>query len=949
MKFFLLFVLFITASVQVLAQTWEELNQQIQILNNRGEYEKALPLAEKALVESQKNPVGKEHPNYAISSFNLAKLYSEAGRYAEAEFLFNESKNLIARYLGDKSVDYAAVIKGLVELYLKTGEYNKAGPLILQAKEIHENISNENSSEYAFILDQLARFYSETGNDQQAEQLFIRAKDIRKQVLGEADRYYAFSLANLASFYMEIHQYKKAEIFYLQAEEITRKALGEDHPDYAILLNNMAVLHGKMGQFATADSLYLKVMEIQNKVLGLSNPAYAITLNNLGDFYREAGLYQQAESLLIQAEELDRKNIGESHPGYATTLNNLAFLYYEMGLNDKAEPYFIKANKIKRETLGIHNNAYAEGLDNLAGLYISLRQYDKATPLLIESREIIVQNIIQSFAILSEKEKGNLLKWGFENVAAKPNSILCYYSKHNPELLKNNVNQLLFYKGLTLDNTKNLMEAIRNEQDSATKKLFSDWLTGKAMLAKQYSLPIEKRINGLENIAVKTEGLEKELVRRSANFRNQQTSLHITLQDVQSKLITGEAAIEFINFELYNKDWTDSTIYAAYILRKNDSVPVFVPLCEEKQLTQFFSNSTSSSGSIKTLYRSDPVDEASTEVSLGDSLYLLIWKPLLPYLKGIKKISYSPSGLLNRIAFQALPTPDSQLLIDKYELNQYISTRQLAVEEEETKSKTKSITLFGDCAFTMDSISIVKNIPAKSGISNIYSAGISRDENKGSWRQLEGTATEINQIKNLFAKNRIDTVSYMQQKATEDQFKSLSGKSPTILHLATHGFFLPDPEQKKKEGFIESNKNTFKLSDDPMMRSGIVLSGANRVWSGQLPIEGREDGIVTAYEISQLDLRNTELVVLSACETALGDIKGTEGVFGLQRAFKLAGVKSLLLSLWKVPDKETAELMTAFYQYYLNGNSAREALHKAQLEMKKKYRPYYWAAFVLIE
>jgi CHAT domain-containing protein len=620
-----------------------------------------------------------------------------------------------------------------------------------------------------------------------------------------------------------------------------------------------------------------------------------------------------------------------------------------MGLYEKAEPLYIKANKIKKETLGTRNNEYAEGLDNLSGLYIGSGQFAKAIPLLTESREIMLQNILQTFTVLSEKEKGNLMKWGYENIAAKPNSVLYYYPGYNPGLLKNNFNQLLLFKGLTLSDTKLFLDIIRSERDTATKKLFIEWQAGKAMLAKQYSLPTEKRIPGLNALETKTEETEKELVKRSADFRNRQNFLQVTLHDVQNKLRTDEVAIEFVNFGLYNKKWTDSTIYAAYILNKKDSVPVFVPLCEEKQLNKLFSNSTSSSGSIKSLYRSDPVDEVSTEISLGDSLYALIWKPLLPYLDGIKKINYSPSGLLNRIAFQALPTPDSQLLIDKYKLNQYISTRQLAIDEIETKNKSKSITLFGDCAFTMDSVSIVKNIPAKKGVSNIYSADISRDEYKASWRQLEGTATEVNQVKNLFAKNKIDTASYLQQKATEEQFKSLSGNSPTILHLATHGFFLPDPEQKRKEGLAVFNANTFKLADDPMMRSGIVLSGANRVWNGQQPVEGREDGIVTAYEISQLDLRNTELVVLSACETALGDIKGTEGVFGLQRAFKLAGVKSMLLSLWKVPDKETAELMTAFYQYYLSGNTAREALHKAQLDMKKKYRPYYWAAFVLIE
>ena len=144
-------------------------------------------------------------------------------------------------------------------------------------------------------------------------------------------------------------------------------------------------------------------------------------------------------------------------------------------------------------------------------------------------------------------------------------------------------------------------------------------------------------------------------------------------------------------------------------------------------------------------------------------------------------------------------------------------------------------------------------------------------------------------------------------------------------------------------------RNAFTIADDPMLRSGIVLAGANRVWVGKPPIENREDGIVTAFEISQLDLRTTDLVVLSACETALGDIQGTEGVFGLQRAFKLAGVKNMLLSLWKVPDEETAELMRTFYGYYLKGEMPREALKNAQRDMRKKYSPYYWAAFVLIE
>jgi CHAT domain-containing protein len=619
-----------------------------------------------------------------------------------------------------------------------------------------------------------------------------------------------------------------------------------------------------------------------------------------------------------------------------------------MGKYEKAEPLYIEALGIVKKALGTSNPAYPDRLNNLAIFYQEKGEYEKAEPMFTDVKKIEVKNMLEVFNALSEKEKNNYLELK-SYLFQEQNSFLYSYQKAGNDFVKENYNLQLVLKSLTLSNTKNVIESVRNSHDSTVQGVYNQWQLKKSTLSQQYAIPITNRRSDLKQIEEQTENLEKELTRRSTEFRQQQQNLQIKTGNIQKRLDKDAAAIEFVNFRLYNKGWTDSTIYAAYILCKNDSVPVFVPLCEEKQLTKYFTNSSSSSGNIKALYRSDPVDETSTEVFLGDSLYTLIWKPLLPYLNGVTKISYSPSGLLNRVAFQALPTPDSLLLIDKYELNQYISTRQLAVEEEKIKTRSRSITLFGDCAFTMDSVSIVKNIPIKKEVSNIYSSGLGRDENKGSWRQLEGTATEINQIKNLFAKNEIDTASFMQQKATEEQFKSLSGNSPGILHLATHGFFLPDPEQKRKEGIEVLNTNTFKLSDDPMMRSGIVLSGANRVWSGQAPIEGREDGIVTAYEISQLDLRNTDLVVLSACETALGDIKGTEGVFGLQRAFKLAGVNSLLLSLWKVPDKETAELMTTFYQYYLTGNSAREALHKAQLEMKKKYRPYYWAAFVLIE
>lgn len=193
---------------------------------------------------------------------------------------------------------------------------------------------------------------------------------------------------------------------------------------------------------------------------------------------------------------------------------------------------------------------------------------------------------------------------------------------------------------------------------------------------------------------------------------------------------------------------------------------------------------------------------------------------------------------------------------------------------------------------------------------------------------------------------------YSGKQATEEAFKKLSGNnSPRVLHIASHGFFFPDPKKQNLNEFGDESQQVFRSSDNPLNRAGLLLAGANRVWKGDTLPVNVEDGILTAYEVSNVSLNNTELVVLSACETGLGDIKGSEGVFGLQRAFKMAGAAYLLMSLWKVPDTETTELMTKFYSTWFSGKTIPEAFHQTQTYMKSKYPndPYKWAAFVLVE
>lgn len=382
--------------------------------------------------------------------------------------------------------------------------------------------------------------------------------------------------------------------------------------------------------------------------------------------------------------------------------------------------------------------------------------------------------------------------------------------------------------------------------------------------------------------------------------------------------------------------------YGAYLLRKQDANPKFILLCTEKDLDLLLSKSgTNTTASVSSFYRGVGAEENIT-VSKGDSLFTFIWKPLEAHLSGIKTVAYSPTGKLYTIAFQALPLGSNKLLMDKYKLNQYTSTRLIASRNEQSNAKPQTAALFGDALFDMDVTKSSKTNKGKVVATNYLPSN--RGGSANSWGSLPGTAEEIKKLKQLFTENGITTQVYTKQQSNEEALKALSNKPPQVLHIATHGFFLPE---LKKDALNVAN--VYAAAEDPLLRSGLVLTGANYAWSGKLPVQGVEDGIVTAYEISQLNLTGTELVVLSACETALGAVQGSEGVFGLQRGFKMAGAKKMIVSLWQVPDKETAELMSLFYTTWLKGKSMEESFAYAQSEMRKKYSPFYWAAFILVQ
>ncbi len=926
------------------------LNNLAELFRKTKEYKKA----EKLYILANaigKQKLGENHRDYATWVFNLGVLYFNMGSYEKAEPLLVKAEQLRKTILGVEHPDYAKSLQDLATLYLTIGLYEKAEPLFLRSAEIREKIYGKADPEYAYVLNTMAALYHNMNNFSQAELFYLEAIKIFKDTWGSTHYSYISAFSNLALLYQGLGQYEKAEPIFIEVMETRKRILGDTDPTYALSLGNLGALYSGMGYYEKALPLYLESLAIGKTALGENNQDYALLLNNLGVLYSRLGLHKKAEPIFIQSLSLRKKILGENHKDYAESLNNLAVTYKNMSEYKKAEPLYTQSMLTWKKSLGENHPDYATSLNNLAAFYMVLGEYEKAEPLILQNSKITLENLIKIFPILSEKEKGSYLTNKVSLIEAN-NSFLYKYKKAAPAVFKNNFNLGVLFKSLTLTDTREVFLQVRQSRDTMIQRLFQDWQMNKSILAKQYSLPVVSRRDDLSQLESVTETIEKELSRKSTEFRIQQNTFSISLSDVQKNLTQDEVAIEFMRFRLFTKEWTDSTIYAAYILNKKDSAPIFVPLCEEKQLQQLFDSvGNTATSMVSKFYRGLEVKNKNAN-TLGKELYKLIWQPLEPYLKGVKKISYSPAGKLYSIAFHALTVDSTTVLMDKYQLKQYTSTRQVALRNSENQTvKPENITLFGNASFTMDSLQLAKqkmNQPEKENVSTSIYTPQKRSNDNGTWDSLPGTAEEVKKIKQLFDQNKITTKSFVQTTASEENLKALDGNSPQILHIATHGFFLPEADKKRKENNL-STENTYTLADDPLLRSGLILAAGNYTWSGKTPIDGVEDGIATAYEISQLNLSNTELVVLSACETALGDVKGSEGVFGLQRAFKMAGVKKMIVSLWQVPDKETAELMTNFYSYWMKGKTIEESFTQAQAGMRKKYSPFYWAAFVLVE
>lgn len=446
--------------------------------------------------------------------------------------------------------------------------------------------------------------------------------------------------------------------------------------------------------------------------------------------------------------------------------------------------------------------------------------------------------------------------------------------------------------------------------------------TGNAEIISIYDRLIEERKNISSDKVYETE-------RRLMNLLPKLQTEEIQWKYVRNALKPESLSIEFIDYIIDS----DKSIYAALLLRKDWDAPKMIQLFELSELEKLITSDVSKAYSG---YQ-------------GKEIQKLIWSKIEPYMNEGDNIYFSPSGKLHHLAIESLPTEDGRIMSEKYNMYRLSSTKELLSEKPEPKYNRA--VLYGGLIYDVDDEQMIvqsRSYAEHKDVSAIRCYDADTTYRSG-WGFLNGSESEIKNIsKNLSEKN-IQCTIFKGIKGNEESFLALSGQNNQIIHIATHGFFLPVEKARIEEYFQMMGSNTL-IIDNSMKRSGLILAGGNKAWKGEAIPKGIEDGVLTAEEIRGLDLRGVDLVVLSACETGLGDVTG-EGVFGLQRAFKNAGAQTIIMSLWQVSDQATELMMSEFYKNLSIGRSKRESFLIAQKRVKQKFdnNPYYWAAFIMLD
>ena len=873
--------------------------------------------------------------------------YGGRGQFDSCLYFGHKLEQETLRIFGTSTHAHASVMANyLGYAYLLVGNLREARHWLQDGLAIFDQIHDTTCSRYADALFFTGLLAEQLGQNTQAADYLVRASPLQQQF---NRNYYAQTQEMLISVYTNIGNYEQAIAIGDHLNEMLDTSAKDAALDYyrAAMYNNLAVTYAQTGNVQKALN-YLKKAVAGERIArteGYPSGDYFLSLVNEADGYL---LCDQPDSALrlcnivedslrhpndpqldvksIYASELPKKALILQHGKKFDEAITLMRSYVKVCDSMPALPHDYYANLVNFAILYTDARQFSAG-DSLFRLIISRLQlsdltfsyelqqaiaglcanlldqgkYPEAADSLINLTHLTLKAVKQNFSGISENDQFKYIS-GLTTVFDLLYTCLYDQRLTDSAILTQTAQLQIQRQSLLLAHQINFRKKIHNIQDTAVEQLYQTWLDNRELLSAQFALPKDQRLFSTDSLEDHCEELEKKLsLRDGKEIAGPAPSDHWRPSDLGARPTS--ASIAFVRFRYHPSDnRPDSALYAAFIYTPGQPIPVFIHLCSEKTLLKLLRDRNGRH-----------IDEAQLTQKIYDStspgaktLYRLIWQPLQPWLHGIDTIHYTTAGLLNNIAFDAL-YDGKMSLCEKYILHRYLNLHDQHKPQLPT-SDHPAISLWG----------------------NMHYAG----------RPSLGPA-ELSDLKNLFREKNNSYTSFEGDKATEENFKDQAANIRGVLHISTHGFYTP---------FHESSADQTADIIDPLFRCGLAFSGEAYRRPGEKTPKRREDGTLTGYEAAQLDLHGVKLLTLSACETGLGDITDDEGNLGLQRAFKLAGADNLLVSLWQVPAKQTAELLTLFYRNWLEGQSLSMALHHAERTLQKKnYPPYYWAGFVLIE
>lgn len=820
------------------------------------------------------------------------------GRYVFAEKRLKTAQQYFEKAYRTSEIGYMKSIASQGLLYTTTGRFGQAETFTAQALELREKQLGKTNMAVAASLNNYAVLHYNLGQYNESEKEFADAIAVIQANKQQDAMAYAIVLNNKAMLFQSMGRYEEAVKFLKEALQLAGKLEVSKAKNHLKFFSNLALLYQQMEKYTEAEEIYRGL----EKRLDRNKPEFANMLNNVAILAMLMKKEDRVEDMLKRSAEIYKNTLTENSPAYAKVISDLGNFYRYKGRYAEAEPLLQKVLQIREQAFGTIHPLYVQSQEDMAILLWKKKDIGKAYPLYHDAMEKTLDFINRYFPPMSEAEKTkywDMLSPRFQrfyNFAVEAGAV-------NKDILSDLFEYRAATKGLLLSSTRKISEAILSGGNAQLINDYTEWIDHKEQLTAFYAYSKEElkeqNVN-LDSLESNVNRMEKNLSANSKEFANFYFTGKTKVSEVQKELKADEALIEIIRLRNFEQVFTDQCRYLGLVVTKGNPQPKIVMLENGNDLENKYSKT------YRLLIKNKLNDDQS---------YAQYWAPFEPEVKGKKRIYVSLDGVYNQLNLYTLKKTGGDYLLNQLDIILVGNPRDLITTNSKGNAAGKKATLIG--------------FP---------------DYGSGVIVQLPGTKVEVDGINKVLKSSGYQVAELTQKDATETNLKS--AKEVSILHIATHGYFLKDVEKTSWPIGVHADN----AKDNVLLRSGLMLTGASDADKSKAGLDSSNNGIITSYEAMNLDLKGTNLVVLSACETGLGEIKAGEGVYGLQRAFLVAGAEAIVMSLWKVDDAATQQLMNNFYNNLVKTSDKQKAFKQAQQQLMTKFKePFYWGAFVMME